>query len=251
MKHKYFEILQTLMKIKVINIFLILLIFYTSAAISQTYIETGNEYHSRGMIDLDKGNIAKAETLFCYSAEEFSYAPSYYELAKIEFGKNTVYSRGKARDYIEKAIWKDPRNIEYKILKAKLLEVFSSSMAFDVYEEILDVDPDNTEALFNMGRISEERFYEYHNSFMSHESGPATSFNGYAYEFYYEADRLLRGAIKSDPARTDSYLQLSFLYAETAEYEKGIPLLTKVIQIDSLNKNAWLFLGYLYYKTLS
>lgn len=239
------------MKIKVINTLIIPLIFNTSAALAQASGESLNTYHSRGLIDLNNGNTAKAETLFSYSAKEYSFAPSYYELAKIEFEKNTVYSRSRARDYIQKAIWKDPRNIDYKILKAKLLEVFSSSMAYDVYEDILEIDPDNTEALYNLGRISEERFYEYHNSFMNHESGPATSFNDYAYEFYNEAERFFRRAIKSDPGHTDPYLHLSFLYAETGEYEKGIPFLNKVIQIDSLSKNAWLFLGYLYYKTKS
>ena len=239
------------MRIKVLNTLILSLIFHTSLALAQASYESGNTYHTQGMTDLNEGKIAEAESLFYFSTKEYSYAPSWFELAKIEFNKNTVYSRSKARDYIQKAIWKNPENIEYRMLKAKLLEVFSSGMAYDVYEEIADMDPDNTEALFNMGRISEERFYEYHNSFMNYESGASISYNDYAYNFFSRAEKCFRKAIRSDPARTDSYLHLSYLYSETGEFENGIPVLKKVIRIDSLNKNIWLFLGYLYYETLS
>jgi len=239
-----------MMKIKVINTLLIPLIFYTSAVLAQSSHESVNEYHSQGLIDLNEGKTAAAESLFYYSAKEYSWAPSYFELAKIEFEKNTVYSRKKARDYIQKAIWKDPENIEYRMLQANLMEVFSSSMAYDVYEEILAIDPDNAEALYNMGRISEMRFYEYHNSFMNYESGQSISFNDYAYKDFYKAERFFKKTIKSDPGRKEAYLHLGYLYSETGRYENGIPLLNKIIKTDSLDKNVWLFLGYLYYKTL-
>ena len=169
------------MKRKIRNIFLVILLFYVPFISGQTSSEPSNEYHSRALSDLKAGKTAEAETLFYNSAREFSYAPSWYELAKIEFDKNTVYSRGKARDYIEKAIWADPKNIEYRMLKAKLMEFFSSGMAYDVYEDILELDPDNTEALFNMGKIKEEDFYEYHNSFMKYEDA-SLSYNDYAYK---------------------------------------------------------------------
>ncbi len=188
--------------------------------------------------------------LFFYIPFSYGQASSWFELAKIEFNKNTVYSRGKARAYIEKAIWTDTRNVEYRMLKAKLMEYFSSSMAYDVYEDIVELDPENTEALFNMGRIKEEEFYEYHNSFMKYEEA-ALSYNDYAYDDFYSAESFFKKAIRSDPERTDSYMHLSYLYSEAGRYEPGIPLLKKVVQIDSLNKKAYLFMGYLYYKTLS
>lgn len=168
----------------------------------------------------------------------------------MEFEKNTVYGRGKARDYIEKAIWQDPQNIDYRMLKAKLMEFFSSSMAYDVYEDIIEIDPGNTEALFNMGRIKEEDFYEYHNSFMKYEEA-SLSYNEYAFDDFIKAEGFFKKAIRSDPERTDSYMHLSYMNSEAGRYESGIPLLKKVVQIDSLNKNAYLFMGYLYYKTLN
>ncbi len=188
--------------------------------------------------------------LFCYTSFSYGQASSWFELAKNEFSKNTVYSRGKARDYIEKAIWAEPRNVEYRMLKAKLMEFFSGSMAYDVYEDIIEIDPENTEALFNMGRIKEDDFYEYHNSFMKYDE-VALSYNDYADDDFYEAVDFFKRAIRSDPERKDSYLHLSHLYSEAGMYEPGIPLLKKVVQIDSLDKNAYLFMGYLYYKTLS
>ncbi len=238
------------MKRKIRNIFLVILLFYVPFISGQTSSEPSNEYHSRALSDLKAGKTAEAETLFYNSAREFSYAPSWYELAKIEFDKNTVYSRGKARDYIEKAIWADPKNIEYRMLKAKLMEFFSSGMAYDVYEDILELDPDNTEALFNMGKIKEEDFYEYHNSFMKYEDA-SLSYNDYAYEDYVKAERFFKKAIRTDPERTDSYIHLTHLYSEAGKYEPGIPLLKEVVKIDPQNKDAFLFMGYLYYKTLS
>jgi GWxTD domain-containing protein len=237
------------MKIKLIYALIILFFLCTSTTSAQSAPESLNVYHTEALTDLNNGKTDQAEKLFYRSAKEYSCAPSYYELAKIELNKNNVYSREKARDYIQKAIWKDPANIEYRLLKAKLLDVFSSSMAYDVYEGILEIDPSNTEALFNMGRIDEDRFYEYHNSIMNYEEA-SLSYNDYANKFYTEAEKLFRKAIKSDPRRTDSYMHLSYLYSEGGEYKYGIPLLLKVIQLDSLNKSAWLFLGYLYYKTL-
>jgi GWxTD domain-containing protein len=238
------------MKIKLINIFIIYLFIFISLASAQELDDSVNVYHKQGLINLKEGKIAEAEKLFNHSAKEYSYAPSYFELAKIEFDKNTVYSRQKARDYIQKAIWKEPRNIEYKMLKAQLMEFFSSSMAYDVYEEIINIDPNNTEALFNMGRICEKEFYEYYNSFMNYDDG-SLSYNDYAYKYFSKAEKFFKKAIDYDPEKSDSYLHLTCLYSEAGEYNKGIPLLNKVIKKDSLNKNAWLFLGYLYYKTLN
>ncbi len=238
-----------MMKTKFINTFLILLFIYVSAS-AQESGSSASAYHDIAMKELIEGHKTEAEKTFLYSAKEYSYAPSWFELAKLEFDKNTVYSRGKARDYIEKAIWAEPRNVEYRMLKVKLMEYFSSSMAYDVYEDIVELDPENTEALFNMGRIKEEEFYEYHNSFMKYEEA-SLSYNDYAYDDFYKAESFFKKAIRSDPERTDSYMHLSYLYSEAGRYESGIPLLNKVVQIDSLNKNAYLFMGFLYYKTLS
>ncbi len=234
---------------KIVNTFLLLLIIYVPA-FAQESAASASVSHNVAMKELAEGNKAEAEKDFLYSAKEYSYAPSYFELAKLGFEKNTVYSRGKARDYIEKAIWADPKNINYRMLKAKLMEFFSGSMAYDVYEDVLEIDPENIEALYNMGRIKEEEFYEYHNSFMKYDDA-SLSYNKYAYEHFLKAEELFKKAIRTDPERTDAYLHLSHLYSEAGKYEMGIPLLNKVVRIDPRNKNAFLFMGYLYYKTLS
>ncbi len=237
------------MRIKVINTLAAALVLYVFAVSAQEPGGPENALHRQGLTALKEGKIKEAEELFSRSAEEYSFAPSYFELAKIEFDKNTVYSRGKARTYIQKAIWKDPANIEYRLLQAKLMEVFSSSMAYDVYEDILNIDPGNTEALFNLGKISEDDFYEYHNSFMEYSPEASISFNDFAYKDFSKAEQFFKKAIKSDPGRLDSYLHLSNLYSEAGQYGDAIPLLNRVVEIDSSNKNAYLFLGYLYYKT--
>ncbi len=229
---------------------LLVLLFTCSSSFGQAAKGSATAHHNLALKELNEGDKASAEKSFFYSAKEYDFAPSWFELAKIEFDKNTVYSREKARNYIEKAIWIDPKDIEYRMLKAKLMEYFSGSMAYDIYEDIVKIDPDNTEALFNLGRIKEEDFYEYHNSFMRYEEA-SLSYNDYAYDDFIKAEGFFKKAIRSDSGRTDSYMHLSYMYSEAGSYEPGIPLLKKVVQIDSLNKNAYQFLGYLYYKTLS
>ena len=184
------------MKIKAVNILAFLLLYNIASSLAQ---ESVNAYHSQGLIYLNEGNITEAEKSFYSSALEYSCALSYFELAKIESGKNTIYGRDKARDYIQKAIWKDPTNVEFRLLKAKLMEVFSRGIAYDVYEDILEIDPDNAEALFNLGRISEEEFYEYHNSFMKERYSPALSFDEFAYKDFDKAENFFKRAIKINP----------------------------------------------------
>jgi len=231
-----------------LNILISFIIIF-SVAYAQNSFNPVNSIHQQGLIALHENKVEEAEQLFKYSANEFSYAPSYFELAKIEYSRNTLHSRTRARKYIQKAIWKDPRNIEYKLLLAELMSFFSSKMAYKVYEEILEINPYCVEALYNMGIIEEEEFYEFYKSIRQEQFEPSVSFDFFAYEDFVKADRFLKKVIKYDPEKIEAYLHLSYLYEEVGEFDRGIPLLREVIKIDSTNKDAYLYLGYLCYKT--
>ncbi|MEJ2194124.1 MAG: GWxTD domain-containing protein [Ignavibacteriaceae bacterium] len=230
-------------------IIVIISIIMFSVTYAQNSYNPVNSFHQQGLIALHENRMDEAEELFKYSSNEFSYAPSFYELAKIEYSRNTLHSRTKARKYIQKAVWKDPKNIEYRLLQAKLMSFFSSKMAYDVYEEIVAINPNCVEALYNMGIIKEEEFYEFYKSIRQEQFEPSVSFDFFAFEDFMKAERLLLKVINHDPEKIEAYLHLSYLYEEVGEFERAIPFLREVIKIDSTNKDAYLYLGYLCYKT--
>ena len=181
-----------------------------------------NEYYDLAIEESERGNISKAIKLFKLSISEYGNPDSFFELAKIYFVQNTVKSRVKARELIQKAIWKKPKNIEYRLLQAKLMESFSRNLAFRFYEDITNIDNDCTEALFNLGRIKEAEYYEYINSVLQVESDPALSFDRFAIEDFLKAERFFKSAIKSDSSCLDAYIHLANMYEDIGEPEKGI-----------------------------
>ncbi|MDH3267434.1 MAG: GWxTD domain-containing protein, partial [Ignavibacteria bacterium] len=208
-----------------------------------------NEYYYLAIEESERGNISKAIKLFKLSISEYSNSDSFFELAKIYFVQNTVESRVKARELIQKAIWKKPKNIEYRLLQAKLMESFSRNLAFKYYEDALKIDNTCTEALLNLGRIKEEEYYEYSNSVLQAESDPPLSFDSFAIEDFIKAERFFKRSIKSDSSCFDAYIHLANLYEDIGEPRKGIYYLKKVIDLDPAHKQAILLLGLLYYKT--
>jgi GWxTD domain-containing protein len=207
-----------------------------------------NSYHQQGLEAIENGDTKEAEKLFRLSVEEYSYGPSNFELAKIYKSINTIKSRTKARKFIQKAIWKQPDIIEYRLLLADLMEYFSSNMAYDVYEDILQIDSKCITALYNLGRIKEMDFYEYNKSVKKFDADPFLSLQSYALEDFTKAEDFFSRVITYDSLHIDSYLHLSYLYEEVGEPEKGIPLLQKVISLEPSNKQAYVYLGLLYYK---
>jgi len=89
------------------------LIIFLSMSYAQNSFDPINNFHQQALIAHHENKLEEAEELFKYSSNEFSYAPSFYELAKIEYSKNSLNSRTKSMKYIQKAIWKQPKNINY------------------------------------------------------------------------------------------------------------------------------------------
>ncbi|MDX1702453.1 MAG: hypothetical protein R3250_17625, partial [Melioribacteraceae bacterium] len=214
----------------VINILILFVLSYSTIAFSQNIEVERNYSHSKGLQFLKTDDIDEAIKYFKLSADSFSYADSYFELAKIHFNKNSVKSRALARKYIQKAIWANKNNISYRLLNAKLMGKFSRKMAYDVYTDILKIDANCTEALISLGKIKELDFYEYNNSVLKVNSDPSLSFDEFAIEDFIKAEGFFRRAIKSDSNRTDAYFHLSCIYEEIDEPQKGIPLLKRAIE---------------------
>ncbi len=206
------------------------------------------EYYKKAMAALTIKDTAKAEEMLKESVRENSTAPALYELAKIYTSKNTISGRDRARDLLTHAILKEPDNVKYRYLMATLMEKFSTSMSYDVYKNILGIDSTDVTALYNLGRIKEEDFNEYNNSVFQEGGEPSLSLEKFTKEDFKEAERYLKGAIKTDSLCRDAYLHLSYLYEDNGEPEKGIPLLRKLIKMNGEDADAYLYLGLLYYE---
>jgi GWxTD domain-containing protein len=238
------------MKNLILYCIFICLLVYTSTGFSQLSFNPHNPLHNKGLTELQNGNRKEAETFFKLSAAKYSYAPSLYQLAKINYDYNTIKSRSRARDYIQKAIWKDERNIEYRLLQAELMEKFSGKIAYNYYEDILEIDSKCSVAWYNLGRIKEGEFYEFNNSMMKTGNDPSLSLDQFAMEDFIKAEGQFNRAIRYDSTYIDAYLHLSYLYEEIGEPERGIPLLKKVIELEPDKKEGYLYLGLLCYKAL-
>jgi len=70
--------------VRLIKLFVInSLIFFFSITHAQNSFNPVNTFHQQGLIALNENRVEEAEDLFKYSSNEYSYAPSYFELAKI------------------------------------------------------------------------------------------------------------------------------------------------------------------------
>ena len=201
--------------------------------------------HKNVLSALDKNDSGKHEIIFNESVSE---AASLFELSKKYAEENTIVSRIKARKLLRKAIWKEPDNIEFRFLYAELMEWFGRKMAFREYKKIVEIDSTNAEALYNLGRLKEEEFYEFHNSVAQEQGSPELSYEKFAEEDFAQSVKYFLKAIKYDSLNLDSYLHLGFLYEETGNYCEAVSLLKKAVDIFPEDKDSHLFLGLLRYK---
>lgn len=198
---------------------------------------------------LEQNDTTLAEKLLKKSVFKHKDTPSIFELAKLNAGKNTIRGRAEARRLVEIILWREPDNIEFRMLMATLAEKLGSNMAFKQYEKISRIDSTYARAWYNMGRIREADYNEYHNSISQEGNEPAISFEKFAEEDLKEAETYFLKAIKFDSLFDKSYLHLGFLYEDSGQPEKGIPVLEKLAELSPSNKEAHLYLGLLYYKT--
>lgn len=230
-----------------LNLFIISLLTFNGFA--QVKNQNPDETYNLAIQETAKGNIPEAIKLYKYSISEFENPDSYFDLAKIYFRQNTVESRAKARELIQKAIWKKPESVEYRLLQAELMESFSRNLAYQFYEDIIKIDPKCADAWYNLGRIKEEEYYEYSNSVLQVESDPALSFDNFAYKDFIMAERFFNTTINIDSSFFDAYIHLACIFEDIGQPQKGISYLKKLIELEPENKDANLILGLLYYKT--
>ena len=234
----------------------ILLILYLSPIVlCGNFIPAGvdtsaNDFCNFGNLALTKHDSAKAQYYFERSIDEEKTAPALFELSKILINKKTIRDRAKARELLQTAIFKEPKNIEYRLLMAALMEYYSSGLAFKEYENILEIDSSNVTALFQMGRIKEDVFDDYNKSVTQDDgSSPMLSLDDYAMGYFKESESYFKKILFIDSTNSQAILHLGSLYESAGKPEKAVPLLERLTRINPNNKDAYLYLGLMYYKT--
>ncbi len=151
---------------------IILIILYSTFLCAQSDTTKTKEY-LKAIESLQKKDTTSAITLFQGSIKQNDDEHSSYELAKIYSADSKIRDFPKAYIYIKKALNKNETNIDYKLLKAFLLEeIFYSdplcktyrSDAISFYEDIVKEDSSRESAWFNLGRLNKEDYLKYVNS---------------------------------------------------------------------------------------
>jgi len=210
--------------------------------------DQSKELYKKGIEAIKSRDTLNAEKYFKESIREDSDAASYYELAKIQFHHNTFYSRNLAFENSYIAVWKEPKNLEYNYFYANICKSFARFTAFDQYNKILALDSNQVDAWYNLGLMKEEDFTEYNNS-VRNMDGFMAPLQEYADEDFNEAEKYYLNALKIDSVNYQTILKLSLMYNKGNKPEKGIPFLQRLIKLNKADKEIYLALGLLYYKT--
>ncbi|MCX6168864.1 MAG: GWxTD domain-containing protein [Ignavibacteriales bacterium] len=205
-----------------------------------------DDLYKMGIEALKAKDTLRAEQLFKESIRQNSDAPSYFELAKINLSRNTFLSRNIAFENFQKAVWKDPNNIEYKYEYAKICKDFARFTAIDEYKEILKLDSTQVNAWINLGSIKEKEYSEFDKS-VRNADGILMPLQEYADEDLREAEKYYKNALSIDSVNYDAILKLSLLYQKAEEPEKGISLLQRLVRNKKDDRDIHLSLGLLYY----
>ncbi len=218
-----------------------------SSAPPQTISSPSRDYLG-GMNALSKNDFKTAENLFQKSVRENNDASSLFQLAKIYAAKNTPEGRRFARELLEHAVLKDPQNIQYKFFMADILSKISGGLAYGVYLDILKLDENNALALYKLGLIEEKEFDEFRDSFFKTEDDLYLSYEKFAVKDFVKAENFFKRAISNDSLMKDAYLHLSFLYEDAGKPDSALKFLQKAEMLFPNRKDIHLYLGLLYYE---
>jgi len=148
------------MKIKLTYEFLIAFFLFcaivSALGFSISPDDQSNELYKKGIEALKARDTLQAEKFFKESIRENADAPSYFELAKIYLNRNTYLSRNFAYEDLRMAVLKEPNNIEYKYLYAKICQDFARFAAFDQYYKILALDSNQVAAWIDLAEMKEK-----------------------------------------------------------------------------------------------
>ena len=179
--------------------------------------------------------VSRAESIVALEeiiSKDRDYAPAYNELAKLHLLEHSVNGRQLAMQMIQQAIASDPDNIEYQLMRGKILwHQGFRSRALNQFKDMTQKHPENTDVLNSIGMF-------------------------WVYDFLSQKDRRaplremnMRSLIFKDfnkmamPSRIKDFK----IFAQEAKQE-AIPILRKSIELDATNQQSYYLLGILYFE---
>ncbi|MBI5731723.1 MAG: GWxTD domain-containing protein [Ignavibacteriales bacterium] len=224
-----------------------ILVVFTNLISAQTDTTKTKEY-LKALESLQKKDTTSATTLFQESIRENGDTPSYYELAKIYWQQKDFLLRNKAYENMKMAVMKDEKNIEYKYFYADVCQYFARFESVNQWKEILAIDSTQIKAWINLAEFSGKEFAEWNKSYRTTDIG-LSPLQEYSNEDFAKAINYYDHALRIDSSNYDLCLKISLLYEENDKPQLGIPHLKKLERLNKADKNIYLCLGLLYYKS--
>lgn len=215
---------------------------------NDSVIDQSKEIYFNGIDALRRKDTLQAEKFFKESIRENSDAASHFELAKIYWSRNSFLSRNLAFENARMSVWQDEKNIEFKYFFAEVCKSFARYESLNQYKEIIALDSSQVNAWINIAESKADDFLEWDKSFRQTDIGlmPLQKFIN---DDFKDAIKNFEHALKIDSSNYDACLKLSLFYEKTDLPELGIPYLQRLEKLNKADKNIFLALGLLYYKT--
>ena len=187
------------------------------------------------------GQVSRAESIEAFEeiiSRERDYAPAYHALAKLYLQINTVNSRQRAAQMIQKAIMIDPDNAVYRLTHGKILWMQGFRFrALKQYENVSQKHPDNTESLDGAG------MYWVYDFLAQKDNYRKRTFKRYAQQSKQAAEEVLRKSMALDATSQKPYYLLGVLYFEDEKWEAFHALMQELYAHYPNDKNVLLFCG--------
>ena len=207
--------------------------------------------------------VSRAESIVALEeiiSKDRDYAPAYNELAKLHLLEHSVNGRQLAMQMIQQAIASDPDNIEYQLMRGKILwHQGFRSRALNQFKDMTKKHPQNTVVLNSIGMFLVYDFLSQKDrraplkemdmgSRVPHYKTMAMKprikdFKTFAQESKQEAVQVLRKSIQLDATNQQSYYLLGILYFEDENWNAFHALMQDLYAHNPDDKNALLFCG--------
>jgi len=228
---------------------LILLVFVISANfISAQTDTTKTKEYLKALESLQKKDTTLAISFFKESIRQNDDVPSYYELAKIYWQRKDFLLRNKAYENMKIAVMKDEKNIKYKFFYADICQYFARFESVNQWKEIVAIDSTQIQAWINLAEFSSKEFAEWNKSYRTTDIG-LSSLQEYSNEDFAKAINYYNHALRIDSSNYDLCLKVALLYEENDNPQLGISHLKRLERLNKADKNIYLCLGLLYYKS--
>ena len=171
------------------------------------------------------------------------FALAHYQIAMLYVSLNNHHDRLRAERALTKAIRLDADNIDYQMAFGDLLWLQGKwEASAHLFSELLEKDPQNARAAYQIGYRSMKEFLKYINM-EDYESGVRFTWDHFAVKDRDRAVEYLARSIKLDPSFRDAYYQLGLIFHESNEFGKLIEISKALLGQDPEAKDAYLFCG--------